>query len=246
VCQAEGIPYEEGALELLATAKESHIRDCYKALEMLPHVTMDAVKEYTGISHYALYLEIAEAALTGSPDLFNKVEQAKGAVPATVVYDKLIDLCLLAYRKSLGTLEIPVYLSKTLIDQLAIHGAALLTLIQRLSARPGKPTYSTLYVDLLTYRNTKASEPALAAKPATVEVRMDFKKPEVSPGITNVVLEEKIVLANGKLEIDPRAVNQSKVVAGPPKNLAGESTITTEEFSKILNLTLREANNGLS
>lgn len=152
ICDKEGITYDPAMLQSLAEMTECHIRDALKAIEgisMLGGISKENVISYMHLDLNGTYLEILEALGT---DLGKAMELAKQVLlkssPATC-YEKMADLALLAYQSTLGGITLPTYLDADRLRALGQkHGAGLIGMATRMSARPARPTQSMLLCDL--------------------------------------------------------------------------------------------------
>lgn len=151
VCDSEGIPYEREALTLIGELTECHIRDALKAVEgvgMLGPVNRENVARYL---HLDLNNDLVDLLLSIRDDLPGALRRAddlaKRSSPS-VLYEKLADMAMLAYKVSLGLASFPSYMKQIHID--SDRGSDFLFFADRFSSRPGRPSASMLLCDVAT------------------------------------------------------------------------------------------------
>lgn len=152
VCESEGIRFEKEALRLIVEVSESHIRDSLKSLEgvaKLGDVTQEAVKSHLRLDANSSYVEILSYLGRDINQCVSLLDTAVETAPPSVIYARLSEIAMLAYRLGLGISTVPSYMNpdkiREVYDQ---HGDSLVVISDRLSSRPGKPTASMLSCDL--------------------------------------------------------------------------------------------------
>jgi len=174
VCEMEGIEREKDALRLIAEVTECHVRDAIKAVEgvsMLGGISRANVETYLLLDANALYLDLLDRVgvdLAGALEVLERLGQKVS--PATC-YEKLADLCMLAYRLSrLGSTVVPSYWDAARLAALGTnHGHHLVDFAQRFAQRPGQPTMSMLTCDIAMLHRQRSGE-VVRVDPVVVSV----------------------------------------------------------------------------
>jgi len=237
ICAREGIIVDMGALLLIAEATELHIRDALKAVEgisLLGPITRDSVASYLGIGFGPLYLKILAFLGMDEARVVDTTEELFKHVSPGMMYERIAEAAMLAYRVHLKVGRVPSYWNMALLEKIAgLHGHFLLQVANVLASRPGHPTLSTLQCDLvqLHYARQAASgipilQPVMkAVAPLPVvsfssESEIDQNSSaHVVPivGRINQIPPERprveAIVASGNhggIWVDPRAVNQNE------------------------------------
>jgi DNA polymerase III subunit gamma/tau len=178
ICDAEGIQYEQEALQLIAEITECHIRDALKALEgisLLGAVDKANVRAYLHLDLNTVYLDILS--LLGS-DLERVLALARDALAKAspgVCYEKLADGAMSAFQNALG-IKGATHWDRDRLAGLSTKGDLLLTYVDRFSSRPKHPTSAMLLCDLAVLHHGGVPAPVagnvvqrLASGPPLVE-----------------------------------------------------------------------------
>jgi len=154
ICQREDVPFESEALVRVAESVEGHIRDAFKACEMLSMqggITLANVEYYLGHDLNRLYLSIFEGLQGEISSVMNTLEQLLIRVSPAVIYEKLAKVAMLAYKLGLGISKVPSYWEAGRLRQIgAKYGGTLLDLAEMFSSRPRHPSKDMLRCDLLS------------------------------------------------------------------------------------------------
>ena len=153
VCQQEGIPYEEPALTALTEITKSHMRDALKSLDgisLMPNgASMDNVTSYLQVGSQGKY---ADVLVNIGEDLQTSLTTLRAILETTsptVAYEKLLEMCMVAHRVSVGITQIPSFWNYEQITRITSkHGDFILQIAERLAKQPGKPTASMLECDI--------------------------------------------------------------------------------------------------
>lgn len=152
VCEQEGIPYERPALDLIGELTECHIRDALKAVEgvsMLGAVDVPNVSKYLHLDYAGVILSVLASVKTDLPEAIRQAEDLLRTMSPITAYERLSDMAMLAYRSSLGPVQVPTYLDRSAVESLGKSvGDTLLDYAERFAARPGRPTSAMLLCDL--------------------------------------------------------------------------------------------------
>ena len=226
VCEAEGIQYERDALVLIAERTECHIRDCLKAVEgvsMLGGVTLPTVKEYLHLDLNQSYMGLLLA--LGSGDFAPAaavLRHLQGKASALTCYERLAELCLMAYKFHAGLdPNPPSYWDRDQLKQVGErHSARLIELASFFSSKPSRASFSALECDLLMAHTGQA----LVAPATMAPVPVAFAAPQPapvstatpsapSPPQTAPILVGTVVV--GGVKVDPRAQRRAETVQQP-------------------------------
>lgn len=230
ICEKEGIPYEQAALNLIGEITECHIRDALKAVEgvsMLGEVTVPNVTRYLHLDYATTVLAVLAGVKADLPGALALTEDLLKTMSPITAYEKLSDMAMLAYRSSLGPVAVPTYLDRDLIESLGkTIGLELLDYVELLSSRPGRPTHAMLLCDLSQlHRGPRAVTTKTVALPAQLpKVDGSVKAHADKPAIVDSVY------------INPRAVNVRD--KAEPRNtsvsVASQSSFSPLEFFQLL------------
>lgn len=230
VCEQEGITYERPALDLIGEITECHIRDALKAVEgvsMLGGITVANVAQYLHLDYANTVLEILGALKTDLPTALARAEGLLKTMSPITLYEKLSDMAMLCYRSSLGSVAVPTYLDRALVEDVGKSvGDSLLDYAEKLSARPGRPTAAMLICDLSQLHRGPRSVTVEPPKAPTPSVRPktegNVKPPDDKPSIVDSVY------------INPRAVNARVPDASPPPVSSAPSAYKPLEFFQLV------------
>ena len=230
VCEQEGITYERPALDLIGEITECHIRDALKAVEgvsMLGGITVSNVSRYLHLDYANTVLEILGALKTDLPTALARAEGLLKTMSPITLYEKLSDMAMLCYRSSLGSVAVPTYLDRALVEDVGKSvGDSLLDYAEKLSSRPGRPTAAMLVCDLSQLHRGPRSVTVEPPKTPTPIVRPktegNVKPPDDKPSIVDSVY------------INPRAVNARVPDASPPPVSSAPSAYKPLEFFQLV------------
>ena len=210
VCDAEGIPYERHALDLIGEITECHVRDALKAVEgvsMMGGVTVQNVTRYLHLDYADTVLAILGSLKSDLPMALAKAEGMLKTMSPITLYEKLSDMAMLCYRSTLGPVAVPSYLDRISLEVVGkTVGVELLDYVEKLSSRPGRPTPAMLVCDLsqlhrgqrtVTFEMPKVSQPPEAG----AKTEGTVKPPDDKPSIVDSVY------------VNPRAVNTKGGIA---------------------------------
>lgn len=225
VCETEGIQYEREALILIAERTECHIRDCLKAVEgvsMLGGVTLPTVKEYLHLDLNQSYMNLLLA--LGSGDFAPAaavLRHLQGKASALTCYERLAELCLMAYKFHVGLdPNPPSYWDRDHLKQIGErHSLRLIELASFFSSKPSKATFSALECDLLMSHNGQALvAPAVMAPVPLVPHNTVVPSAPAAPVSPAPVPNTPVTLGTvvvGGVKIDPRAQRRQEAGQQP-------------------------------
>ncbi len=230
VCEAEGIPYERPALDLIGEITECHIRDALKAVEgvsMLGGITVPNVSRYLHLDYAEAVLEVLAHVKTDLPTAIARAEGLLKTMSPITLYERLSDMAMLAYRSSLGPVAVPTYLDRGAIEGVGRNvGVELLDYAEKLSSRPGRPTAAMLLCDLSQlHRGPQRIVLAETVAPAPQAPKKDgnVKVPHVDkPTIVDSVY------------VHPRAINGNHERAESSSAAPSSSGYTPLEFLQLV------------
>jgi hypothetical protein len=181
ICEQENASFEKAALLRVAESVEGHIRDAFKACEMLSlqgGITLQNVELFLGQDLNTLYLDLLEGVSVGKPQI-EVLDKLLVRVSPAGVYEKLAKVCLLAYKVGCGLGKAPSYWDTTRLRKLHQSlGGFLLDLTDLFSTRPRRPTKEMLQCDFLSMQK-KFSVGAIIAVPAIGGVPLTSEAPPV-------------------------------------------------------------------
>ena len=231
VCDAEGIPYERPALDLIGEITECHVRDALKAVEgvsMLGGVTVSNVSRYLHLDYAETILGILSEVKTDLPAAITRAEGLLKTMSPITMYEKLSDMAMLAYRSTLGPVTVPTYLDRGAIEGVGkTVGGELLDYVEKLSSRPGRPTAAMLLCDLSqlhrgVQRVFMAGAPKYPAPPNSAPTGGNIKPPDDKPSIVDSVY------------VNPRAINSRVQSSTSTSVSAVSSDYTSLEFFQLV------------
>lgn len=224
VCETEGIAYEREALVLIAERTECHIRDCLKAVEgvsMLGGVTLETVKTYLHLDLNQSYMTLLLALGSGDFAPASAVlRHLQGKASALTCYERLAELCLMAYKFQMGLdTNPPSYWDRDQLKQVGErHGARLVELASFFSSKPSRASYSALECDLLMAHNGQALVAPAAAAPVALAAASVAASPSAPVAIPSATPPPPTtnslgtVVAVGGVKVDPRAQRRADTV----------------------------------
>jgi hypothetical protein len=153
ICTQESIEYDDAALPLIAEVVECHVRDAIKAVEgvsMLGSVNKANVNAYLSLDANDLFLDILEHLGADPAKVLDAAMQATGIASPGICYEKMADVCVLAYRLShIGTVQAPSYWDRDRLKTIGEkHKEFLISFAQRFAERPARPTASMFSCDV--------------------------------------------------------------------------------------------------
>jgi len=153
ICDAESIEYEAPVLALIAEVVECHVRDAIKAVEgvsMLGPVNRANVNAYLSLDANELFLDILENLGSDPATVLTATEQATMIVAPGICYEKMADVCVLAYRLThVGTATVPSYWDKDRLKAIGEkHKEFLIQFAQKFAERPARPSPSMFACDV--------------------------------------------------------------------------------------------------
>jgi DNA polymerase III subunit gamma/tau len=199
ICEQEGIAADREMLDLIAEITECHIRDALKAVEgvsMLGDLNKENVTKYLHLDLNTAYIDLVDAIGSDLPKALAAADAIMQRASPQTCYEKLANICMLAFRSSLGE-PIPAYWHKDRLKNVgAVKGALLLAYGARFANRPGRPTAAMLHLDIAHLHHTggavaspqvvlsvpagaagsipAAAAPSVPTKPSVEEVQVDY------------------------------------------------------------------------
>jgi DNA polymerase III subunit gamma/tau len=255
VCRQENIPYDSEALVLIGELTECHIRDALKAVEgvsMLGAVSLDNAARYLHLDVAEEVLELVAETRSNFSNAYARAEKLLQRMSPITLYEKFVELSLLAYRVELSMRAwraagspanrspfeaVPRYLSSELVARVGAEvGEALLPYAERMAERPGRPTPSMFFCDLAYlnrggYLSNAAATIALPTK--TVSSEASKTQPETQPRVVD----------NG-VYIHPRAVNVQKTAPSPTVSKPSSTELKPSEFFRLVRMRAFELDAG--
>jgi len=227
ICGKEGISFEPDALKIIAEMTECHVRDAIKAVEgvsMLGSVNRSNVQSYLHLDLNDTYVDILLSMVEEPQKAIDLVDGISTRVAPTTAYEKLSEICLLAYRLHLGVGGNPhSFWDLVKLKKLGeVHGTNLVRFASRLSSRPSRVTFPMLVCDLATIED----------QPFTPD--MSGVRRNGTTRINETTIRGSIQTADG-CHIDTRAVRNSA-----PVNVDAAPIFTPAEFSRRLELGMAE------
>ena len=224
VCDAEGIPYERHALDLIGEITECHVRDALKAVEgvsMLGGVTVQNVTRYLHLDYAETILGILSEVKTDLPAAISRAEGLLKTMSPITMYEKLSDMAMLAYRSTLGPVTVPTYLDRGAIEGVGkTVGGELLDYVEKLSSRPGRPTAAMLLCDLSQLHRGVQIAPQVVLAPKTNVATK-------SEGTVKDAVDKPSIVDS--VYVHPRAVNAQ----GPEKRVSVTTTPSSGDYTPL-------------
>lgn len=176
VCEQEQVEYDADALGLIVEITRSHIRDALKSIEgvsMLGRIDRPNVEAYLHLDTTSTYLNLVSAIGKDINAVLSASETLVEVSAPSVIYEKLIEVAMLAYRVKLGLTSVPSYWDLEELKELGeFHQDFLVQMSERLASRPGKPTPAMLQCDLsaLHHYRTGGFRTAIPANSGTLPI----------------------------------------------------------------------------
>jgi len=190
ICDQEGVSFEERALVTIAELAECHIRDALKSVEAIStvgDVSWENTSSYLQLSLNEDYPDVLMAATLDVGKGIQIIERLSNFVSVGSIYEKLIDVSLLAFKMKVGAMQNPPsYWNREKLVQLGdLYEAQLMTIVSKLSSRPKKSTLSMLICDLATLLHQPQS-----VSPSPVGEGRDLEKIKEKFSLTGSVFQK--------------------------------------------------------
>lgn len=245
VCEAEGIPYERPALDLIAEITECHIRDALKAVEgvsMLGAINVPNVSRYLHLDYAESVLEVLSLIKGDLPSALSRTEDLLKTMSPITLYERLSDMAMLAYRSSLGSAGIPTYLNRESVESLGSSvGVELLDYSEKFSSRPGRPTPAMLLCDLSQlHRGPRRTAPLPESPPpAATTSKKEGKVKSTEADKPSIV---------DSVYLHPRAVNanRDRGAPTPPSVVSVPAGYPPLEFFQLVKRRVQELDQVVS
>jgi DNA polymerase III subunit gamma/tau len=196
ICEQEGIDRDSTVLPLIAEVTECHIRDAIKAVEgvsMLGRIDAETVTTYLHLDANALFLELLEEIGTDLPAAMATIEKLLMKVSPSSCYERMADVCMLAYRLSLlKTATVPSYWDRARLEAVGEHHREfLVAFAERFAQRPAHATTSMFTCDVASlHQHRTGMVVRAAATEVLVPTRVAAQEPApVRPAPTLEVAE---------------------------------------------------------
>lgn len=190
VCRLEGIVFEHEALVLIAEAVECHLRDALKAVEgvsMSGPITMGSVGEYLRLNANGYLMEIVTDLGNDLPQVIRLTSEIADMVSPAVAYERLAEICLLAYRTTLGITKALSFWSAERLQAIGQrHGDHLLRFAEVFAGRPLQATYAMLECDLAMLHHQRAGTWS-TLMPSSVPIQVAVTQVPAPPVSSNAV-----------------------------------------------------------
>lgn len=161
ICKEEGLKYESEALVQIAEITKCHIRDALKAVEgvsKIGPVDKKGVAAYLHLDLNNIYADVVSAIGSDPNRIIELLKEIFTRVSPVSCYEKLAEVSLLAFQHLLGAGKPSPFWDVDKLENLGqTHGQFLLDVAQRLSNRPGRPTSTMLFCDLLQLHREKST-----------------------------------------------------------------------------------------
>jgi DNA polymerase III subunit gamma/tau len=255
ICKEEGMEFDSEVLPLIAEMKESHIRDAIKAIEgisRLGAINRENTSKYLHLDLNSVFLDLAEAIQSDPTVAASCLKTLNNRISPVSCYEKLCKLFMAAYKSQLGVNAIPIYWDRIRVEKLGEQfGRHLIDFVSFLSARPGRPSLSTLECDVFQLSKIVGGMSLDAGIPIVVQqVVSGNSESKIVPPQNDVKKKnEKSLQEGGKVRashgvtvggvfVDKRAVKgNSKVSAAAESHQSG---LELSQFSALLELRVKE------
>lgn len=252
ICAQEGIEADREMLDLIAEITECHIRDALKAVEgvsMLGALNEVNVSKYLHLDLNAAYLDLVDSIGKDLPRALSLADMIMQRASPQTCYEKLANVCLLAFRGSLGE-PVPAYWNKDKLQILASnHGARLLAYGSKFADRPGRPTAAMLHLDIAVLHHTGGvvSQPLMVQVPSAGAVPAPALLPsapeEIKVDYGNVAPQDVAWL---KAARGPAVMRKPQSPSQVPASSEIPGKLSPDAFGKLLEQTLLELSRGSS
>jgi DNA polymerase III subunit gamma/tau len=191
ICEQESIEYEEAVLPLIAEVVECHVRDAIKAVEgvsMLGSINRTNVNAYLSLDANDLFLDILDHLGADPAKVLEAATSATGIAAPGICYEKMADVCVLAYRLShIGSAQVPSYWDRERLKAIGEkHKEFLIAFAQRFAERPARPTASMFSCDVAALHQMRGGI-VVRAEPREVtvpQVQTEDISTNTSPGVS--------------------------------------------------------------
>jgi len=214
VCDQEGITYDRDVLVSIAEVTECHIRDALKTVEgvsMLGDVSRENVNRYLRLDANDTLLKVV--ALLGSDvgQAMTLAEEVCQTISPTSAYNRLAEVCMLAYKVHIKAAKAPLYWNPQFIEKLGeYHKDFLVAFANGFASRPGHPTSSMLAMDIARLHQMRCgvmpvpapsptpTPPTTTSVPTTTSTASSSPMtPTLSPNVSSEPSEGDEVPSNG-------------------------------------------------
>lgn len=217
ICKQEGIEAEASALLRIAESTGGNLRRGLKALEVLSElgsVSMKAVQEFLGDNLNTLVLDVLENVDHQIQKSLEAAQTLLEKVSPTELYERLGEVCLLAFKTANGLEKPQSYWDQERLYQLGkAKGDSLLDLCDMLSTRPRRLTQDMVECDLfLVHRRFIAgrSERSFSRMSAPLLSTRELDQP---PPSLEKLPEGETSSEKVSEEISPEVVSSTKTVS---------------------------------
>lgn len=242
VADQEGLTAEDEAMKLIVEISESHMRDALKALEgvaSLGDIDRANVSKYLHLDANDQILHLLGALGQNEAQAVQIASSLIERMPPSILYEKLAETSMLAYRVGLGVAKPPSYWDAEIVGSISKqHGKYLIQIANHLASRPRKPTFPMLICDLTFLHHGRLGGMA----PIVTEVPI---LPTAAPALTSEVRPAPAPMPEESSgEVEPTAtvteparyhVESDPMVEMPPmarkKHLRGK--VTEEDLESI-------------
>jgi len=240
ICDQESITYESDALVLIAEQSGSHIRDAIKMVEgisMLGGVSKETVSTYFHLDSHKTVLDVLERLQSDLPGAIQAAESLTKIMSPSSVYEKISEAAMVTYKASLGVGAIPFRWDSDQVQRLSEQGSVWLSVAQRFSTPPHRPTSQTLILDVASAHHLYGSDydvgktVHLSVQTPSVPATSHLSEPSSSevgtiphdptpkqPPVPEITVSPRNQVPAPRLEggvyVDPRAIGQ-----GPPDRI---------------------------
>lgn len=191
ICEHESIEHEKAVLPLIAEVVECHVRDAIKAVEgvsMLGSITRANVNAYLSLDANDLFLDILDHLGADASKVLEGAIEATGIAAPGICYEKMADVCVLAYRLShIGSAQVPSYWDRERLKAIGEkHKEFLIAFAQRFAERPARPTASMFSCDVAALHQMRGGI-VVRAEPREVtvpQVQAEVIPADTSPNLT--------------------------------------------------------------
>jgi len=185
ICKEEGIEYEAPVLPLIAEVVECHVRDAIKAVEgvsMLGPINRVNVNAYLSLDANELFLDILENLGSDPAAVLTATEAATMLVAPGICYEKMADVCVLAYRLThIGTATVPSYWDRDRLKTIGEkHKEFLIKFAQTFAERPARPSPSMFACDVSALHQVRGG---IVVRAEPTEVLVPTLAPLPSPSV---------------------------------------------------------------
>lgn len=254
ICKEETILYEKDCLRLIAEATDLHIRDAIKSIEgisLLGSVNQENVSSYLKLDTQEKYVDVLLSIGKDLPLAISIAEQLLQQNPPSVVYQKLCEIAVNAYMRSLGVSRQILSVPSDKIQLLTEKGNDLLRYVQLFSSKPYKPSASMVLCDIASLHNgintvqveVKATPPApITEKTVTPKNSVPLSTPSI--GTVEKMLQSVPTVEGEGIYYDPKADSKNRPSVTKEKKSQVLTEMPAEQFALLLNMRLKELNQG--